>query len=146
MNKFKSYAVFLFVIIIVSFLHLYFSLSSFKEDIVKNIEILPSNWCKQEQNKIYCDKNSYKVFPYVLDNDNNILFLYPNDSMKIKIKINGWYIKSYLYYLLLNLRFRSVDLFLLCFIVFFTLSFFEYTKYQFNKTNTKRLENKKENV
>lgn len=143
MNKFKSYAVFFFVTIIVSFLHLYFSLSSFKGTIIKNIQTLPSWWCNKDQNKIYCDTDLYKIFPYIIDNDNNIIFLYPNNSLKIKIKINWGYVKSYLYYLLLNLRFRAVDIFLLSSMVFFILTFFEYTKYQFNKSNTKRLENKK---
>jgi len=146
MNKFKSYAVFLFIIIIVSFLHLYFSLSTFSWDIIKNIEILPSNWCKKQDNKIYCKNTSYEVFPYVINNNNNIIFLYPNDTAKIKIKINWWYVKTYLYYLLLNIRFRAIDLFLLSFMIFFILSFFEYTKYQFGKSNIKRLENKKKNV
>ena len=143
MNTFKSYAVFLFTVIVVSFLHLYFSLSTFTKDIVKNIEILPSNWCEKQENKIYCQGTSYKVFPYVIDNDNNIIFLHPDDTAKIKIKVDWWYVKAYLYYLLLNIRFRAIDLFLLSFIIFFILSFFEYTKYQFNKTNTKKLENKK---
>lgn len=136
---------FLFVVVIVSFLHLYFSQKFYMDELLKKVEIVNSDFCTNKETEMYCKNSIYKVFPYILDSDNNIVFVTPRPQQNsIKIVVDGNYIKSYLYYLMLNLRFRSIDILLLSIVIAFAVIFIEYTKYYFKQDDAKRLENKKE--
>ena len=141
----RKYFVFLFVVVIVSFLHLYFSQKFYMWELLQNVKLLDNDFCTKEETKHYCEDDTYKVFPYLLDKENNIVFLHPSIENSIKIEIDWNYIKSYLYYLMLNFKYRFVDILLLSIIIAFAISFLEYSKYYFTKDTRKDIKKVEDN-